>query len=109
MIYALNRCNDTDSSAGFTFIEVLATVFLVSMLAVGMLQAMVLALHAYGATGNHWKATLDLWNRSNQFMAGELTATSALLPSEEARSLDRIILKDESEKSGIEWEVLRAQ
>lgn len=99
----------TLSSTGFTFIEVLATVLLVSMLAVGMLQAMVLALHAYTATGDHWKATLELWNQSNQFLAGKISGTSSLQPSLESQGLDRIILEDESEKTGIRWEVLRAQ
>lgn len=97
------------SCAGFTFIEVLATVLLVTMLAVGMLQAIVLALHAYNATGDYWKTTIELWNHSNQFLACEVPSTSSLQPSQESQSLERVVLQDESRGTSIRWEVLRAR
>ncbi|MFQ5741803.1 MAG: type II secretion system protein [Acidobacteriota bacterium] len=95
---------------GFTLVEILVSIALISGAIVALLHSLTLAVGVYSRSQVQWRSTTELWNRANQ-IRGEAVAeeATAIFPIPGARPLYRVILEQESGERSIRWEVLRAQ
>lgn len=89
---------------GFTLLEVLVALVILTVAAVALMQAFGFSIRFYASAKDRWRSSVDLWNRVQEIRANPSPEGERLQVIEGARPVYRIVLEDSSRR----WEVLRA-
>ncbi len=94
---------------GFTLIEVMVSLFFLTIAAMALLQGLDLAFRQYSLAQTRWEAIVELWNQIEQSRATSSSQGEAIQIIPDSRPLYRTVFSDPrlGEQSG--WEVLSAE
>ncbi len=94
---------------GFTLIEVMVSLFFLTIAAMALLQGLDLAFRQYSLAQTRWEAIVELWNQIEQSRATSPTHGEPIQIIPDSRPLYRTVYRDPrlGEQSG--WEVLSAE
>lgn len=91
-------------AGGFTLLEVLVAMVILTVAAVALMQAFGFSIRFYASANDRWRSGVELWNRSQEIRGNSSPEGEPFQVIEGARPLYRIVLEDSSRR----WEVLRA-
>ncbi len=103
------RTSGKASSPGFTLLETLISMIILTLAVIGLLQALTLALRVYSLTDKHRQETLRRWNRVEQIRMGSGVGGAPLSGLSEGRRLYRFRLLDREDRQRTRWEILDGQ
>jgi len=101
--------SSASSIRGFTLIEVMFSLVFLLVAAMALLQGLELAFRHYSLTQNRWKATVELWNQTEEIRATRSSGGEPLQIIPDSRPLYRRVLKDGRLEGHPGWEVLSAE
>ena len=93
------------TSEGFSLLEVLFSLLVLTVAIVALLHGVGTAFQAYSAAQRRWEITVDLWNRVEQSRVSPEEGGAWIEVFPQARPLYRVVLGDSVRR----WETLHAQ
>ncbi len=97
------------NSLGFTLMEVMVSLVFLLVAAIALLQGLELTFRHYTLAQNRWKATVELWNQTEDIRAARSSRGEPLQVIPNSRPLYRTVLKDGRLEGHSGWEVLSAE
>ena len=94
--------------AGFSLLEVLVSITIVTVIVVGVLQCMAYCLQISLAADRHWRDSLSRWNQVQELRSQRNTQGAPFMVLLHARPMSYWVVASESEDDEGGWEVLRA-